>query len=184
MKTRLLWVALSIFGVAIAQAAPLFLSNVSVTAGPPVWSYTVVNDEPLGSPDYVYAFTLAVSAPVTVIGTPAGWDDQTDGASFVSWFNTDAALPYPHDIAPGNSLSGFQISSSALYSQSLSFTVSDWDHSLDQPGPTFSDITLAPSTVPPTPVPEPTTLLLFGTAAAGLIWRRRTISDKRVSFSE
>ena len=59
------------------------------------------------------------------------------------WYNTDPALPYPHDVRPGASLAGFSISSTATSSELLSYGLSGWDHSLDQPGPTVAGTVLA-----------------------------------------
>lgn len=144
------------------------ISNVTVAAGPPIWSYTLVNSEPADSPNFISTFSLAVNAPVTVTGTPAGWDFSTDNASFVFWFNTDPALPYPNDIAPGTSLGGFSLTSTTTSSDLLSYGLTGWDHTLDQPGPTVSGTVLSPSVSAPASSPEPGTswLLMAGGSLA------------------
>lgn len=146
------------------------IANVAATAGPPLWSYTVFNNEQANSPNFISSFSLTVNAPITVTSTPTGWDASTDNATFVFWFNTDLALPYSHDIAPGASLAGFSLSSTTTSSQLLSYGLSGWDHSADQPGPTTAGSVLAPSAAA---VPEPATVPLVGLSVLSLIiWRR------------
>ena len=168
LGTILIFTALGSLRQLTADTLSAHVSVDTSTAG--VWSYTVFNDEPTGSPNYVTAFNLNVDAPVTVTGIPAGWDVDTNNTTFVFWFNTDAVLPYPHDIAPGSSLGGFMISSPGSVSDVITATAVSWDHSLDQPGPT-SDLL---SVLGPASVPEPSSSLLF--VAGTLMWliRRRS----------
>ena len=159
-KMRFLLVLLLVSGSAVA--GPILTSHVDVSVGLPVWSYTVFNDEPADSPNFVTTFNLAVNAPIVVTGTPTGWDFLTDGSSFVFWFNADPSFPYPNDIAPAGSLGGFAVTSDAAgSSELLRYDLSAWDHTLDQPGPTVSGTVLAPSTSAPTSTPEPGTLWLL-----------------------
>ena len=154
---------LSLIGQAHAQLS----SHVDVTVGASVWTYTLLNDEPAPSNNFITNYFLAVDAPVTVLSSPTGWDYQTDNSSYVFWFNTDPALPYPHDIAPGSSLNGFSIGSKAVTSASLEYNISSWDHTLDVPGSVASGTVLAPST--PAAVPEPSTLTTFSIGALSLL---------------
>src|SRR5579872_1208244 len=119
-------------------------AHVDVTIGTSTWDYMLVNDEPAGSPNFIAAFALAVDAPIVVTGTPVGWNFQTDNTSFVLWLNADSALPYPHDVAPGASLSGFEIQSTSNSSQESPYGISSWDHTADMPGPATSGTVLAP----------------------------------------
>src|ERR1700722_10807444 len=123
-----------------------------------VWSYTLFNNEPANSPNFISSFSLAVNAPITIIDTPAGWDFSTDGATFVFWFNTDVALPYPNDVAPGMSLAGFSLISPGSSSQLLSYGLSGWGHAADQPGPTTGGSVFAPST---SAIPEPASAIML-----------------------
>ena len=148
------------------------IADVMATPGPTVWSYTLFNNEPTGSPNFIDSFSLTVNAPITVTGTPAGWDFSTDDTTFVFWFNTDPALPYPHDVAPGSSLGGFSLTSTATSSQLLSYGLAGWDHSLDQPGPTTAGTVLVPSNVQQS-VPEPPTWSLLGSTAVMILLRHR-----------
>src|SRR5688572_4615212 len=106
MRTRvgMLLAVLALYAQPVG--AQTLSSHVDVSSGPPTWSYTVFNDEPAGSEDHIKFFALDVQAPITVTGTPAGWNFDTDGMTFVLWFNEDPAPPYPNDIAPGTSLGG------------------------------------------------------------------------------
>lgn len=149
------------------NAGTILSAHVDVVTSPLRWTYTVVNDEMSGSPNFVTTFLLAVDAPISVSGTPTGWDFNTDGLSYVFWFNTDLALPYPNDIAPGGFLSGFAITSSVSTSAAERVDLSAWDHVLDEPGPTLTSAVLAPSSsVPSTGVPEPVT---FWVVAGGVL---------------
>jgi len=121
--------------------------------------YTVDNLEPTGSPNYITAFGITVNAPIDILSSPTGWAFSTDNSGYVYWYNTDASLPYPNDIAPGASLSGFNIESSVTTAGSLDYSVYAWDHTVDGPGPaSFGDI-LAPSA--PAAAPEASTGLCF-----------------------
>ncbi len=144
---RLVLASLLILHIGHSLFADL-IANVRVNGSPPVWSYTLSNNEPTNSPNFISSFILTVNAPITTVGTPPGWDFVTDNSTYVYWFNTDVSLPYPHDIAPGTSLAGFSFSSTAPSSQPLSADVSAWDHIADGPGPTVINPVLAPSTAP------------------------------------
>jgi hypothetical protein len=133
-------------------------SHAQVTTNQNNWFYTLFNDEATGSSNYVTSFALNINAPIAVVNAPAGWDFQTDNLSYVYWFNTDPGLPYPHDIVPGASLSGFTFQSTS--SSTLSdYILAGWDHAVDAPGPSVTAQILSPSNVP-----EPTTpVVLFST---------------------
>lgn len=116
---------------------------VAVASG--VWSYTLFNDESPGSQQFVNAFALDIVAPVTITGTPVGWEVITDNASFVLWFAADQALPYPHHIAPGASLGGFAIQSSRINSEATGFSITAWEHQNDEAGLVAMDAIHSPS---------------------------------------
>jgi hypothetical protein len=153
-STLLLCVAL----VTVANAQLSY--QVDATATPGTWTYTLTNNEPAGSPNYLSMFSLSVDAPVTVTSSPTGWAYQSDGKTYVDWFNNDAAPPYPNDVAPGTSLAGFTIESAAGTSAQQLDTVSSWDHVADAPGPSGDGLVLAPSVS--TTVPEPSSGIVFG----------------------
>jgi hypothetical protein len=172
MHHRSFFVLALIFSCRLLQAD--IITAVTVTPGPPVWSYTLFNNEPANSPNFITAFTLSVAAPIAVTGTPTGWDFLTDDLTFVQWFNTDLALPYLHDIAPGTSLGGFSVSSTAVSSQLLSYGLSGWDHTADAPGPGASGNALAPSEASSS-VPEPSTAYFLSYSILAMaVLRHRT----------
>lgn len=108
----------------------------SVTESQPnafTWSYSISNNEPASSADFVYGFELAIQAKITSIQTPLGWDYQTDQYSYIYWFSTSTAAPYPDDLPPGVSLSGFVLSANALSGASESVILS-WNHLTDELG--------------------------------------------------
>lgn len=108
------------------------------------WNYRIHNDEPAGSAQHVAAFSLSISAPVTVTGTPPGWAADTDNATYVLWFATDAALPYPSHVAPGATLDGFQLMSPRTASEASGSSLVSWDHAADQAGLVNAEYTLTP----------------------------------------
>lgn len=155
------------------KAAADLMMHFDVNQSGSDFSYTVFNDEPASSSLYISAFHLTVDAAFVVANSPAGWDYVSDFSTYIDWFNTDAALPYPNDIAPGSSLGGFTLRSSVTTSESLPFTASSWDHSTDEGGPSADGSVLAPSGAV---VPEPSSLGMSITAALvalGYAWRRR-----------
>jgi hypothetical protein len=174
VNTKAFFVMLIILGFPSAGAGSI--ADVAVSQSGAVFNYTVFNDEPTTSSDYISTFNLTVNAPITISGTPAGWDYVTDNATYVDWFNTDPVLPYPHDIAPGASLGGFVIQSTVTTSALEPYAVTFWDHSLDAGGPYFQDQVQAPFNFSiPASVPEPTSMIPLGTglvALAGYTWYR------------
>lgn len=109
------------------------------------FSYTIFNDEPLGSSRYLNIWHLEVNAPFQVISTPPGWDYVTDYSSCVDWFSTDSEEPYPRDIAPGASLAGFVVGAVVATSESLGFAVMSWEHGTTNSGPSSVSAVTSPS---------------------------------------
>ena len=174
---------ISIFGLLILlslvtagtrpASAQELLSHVEAAQTGTDFVYTLFNDEVVGSSNYIALFQILVNAPITVTGTPNGWSFDTDGSTFVSWFNTDTELPYPNDIAPTSSLGGFQISSTTDTSELQPYSVLSWDHTADSSGPSVTGGVIAPS-ASLAAAPEPCTAALLLLSGAGLpIIRRR-----------
>lgn len=111
------------------------------------WSYSIVNNESAGSDLFIASFSLDVTAPVNIVASPIGWVGVTDNTSYVAWYANDPGPPYPNQIAPGSSVSGFQIESAVALSQSTAYILTAWNHSLDAAGLTFSDYISSPSQV-------------------------------------
>lgn len=162
------------------------LQHVDNVTSPDTWQYTVFNDENIGSSEYIGFFDLTLAAPITVSGTPNGWDFQTDNSSYVLWFNTDVSLPYPNDIAPGSSLGGFEVESQASDASLQDYTVTYWDHTADAPGPGASGSVLSPS-LPPPSVPEPNCFVTLVAGFGFMLWRllynRRVVTAKEHTSS-
>jgi hypothetical protein len=123
----------------------LLKAHVNVAPASGIWSYTLFNDEAPESSQFINAFSLDVVAPVTVIGTPSGWDFQTDNASFVLWFATEQQPPYTQHIAPGASLGGFSIQSARSSSEATGYSLTAWDHQNDQAGLVTFDAVYSPA---------------------------------------
>ncbi len=162
-------VSIPLYGSALDAAVTVDLTQAGT------WSYTVINAEPPGSPNYIFTFLVDIDAPVVVTSIPEGWGVDTNNTTFVIWFNTDAALPYPHDIAPGSSLGGFSISSPDALSSLQFSTLASWDHAQDQPGPLSNpQLTTAPSSPAPEPSLYPALAILWvALSLYGLTSRRR-----------
>jgi hypothetical protein len=122
----------------------LLKARVQVELQPLLWNYTIYNDEPKESQQFVAALSLTVAAPVEVSGVPAGWDVETDNLTYVLWYAADQNMPYPHHIPPGQSLSGFQILSSAVQSESTPYVVTSWRHDTNQAGLVVTDYVATP----------------------------------------
>jgi hypothetical protein len=169
--TALTALVVAVAGVAVARGS--LIASADVSQSGTEFTYTVFNSELPSSTNYVNIWTLNVNSPVSVLATPAGWDYYTDNATFVEWYNTDLALPYPNDIPPGGFLGGFEIGSTTTSTSVLPFSIGAWDHSTDSIGPSYQGSILAPSVIS---VPEPSTLSLVGSGVAllsGLALRRR-----------
>jgi len=124
-------------------SASVLAANITAnTSVPDVWTYTIFNNQTAGSPDYVDQFTIAISAPITVIATPAGWSDSiglVDGVMSIQWWsNGDSS-----DLAPGASLGGFSIRSNTTTSVMGNADLNSWDHSAEDPGPNSVTIQVA-----------------------------------------
>jgi hypothetical protein len=125
-----------------------------------LFQYRLVNDGSPGDGQFINSFMLLVSAPITVTQTPAGWEFETDGIGYVSWYSVDSALPYVHDLQPGASLDGFAISSIVDTAEMQPYSITSWDHPGDAPGLDLSGAIVAPS-APYIEAPERTFLPLI-----------------------
>ncbi|WP_169977616.1 PEP-CTERM sorting domain-containing protein [Tautonia rosea] len=164
MATRLVILAASLLVFVVPTARADFMARLEVVQSGSIYTYTLSNDEPSTSPNFISLFHLSVDAPISILETPDGWDFITDYATYVDWFNSDAESPYPDDIGPGESLT-FVLMSVATTAEELPFTASSWDHVADSGGPSHSGLILAPSA---RVVPEPGSLLLAGIGLMGL----------------
>lgn len=148
-------------------------SQVTESVNSSSWDYTVTNDEPSGNGNWITSFTLTVDAPISVTSSPANWDYTTDGDTFVSWFNTDMNPPFPHDIVPGASLSGFDISSLDAVSQPDVYYLSAWDHLEQVAGPVVSGNVNVPVRIATTPEPSSAGLMMIVLVLLfGVFWRK------------
>lgn len=127
-----------------APVVPVLRARVVASTGNAVWNYTVVNDEPAGSRQHVASFSLQVAAPVTVTATPPGWRAETDNATYVLWVSDDFAPPYATHVAPGQSLSGFQLTCPRPSSEAGPYSLVAWDHAADDAGLAMAEYTATP----------------------------------------
>lgn len=133
----------------VAPPIEFLAAHVQVSVDPIVgaWSYSLHNDEAAGSPRFINAISLDMASSFAVSGTPPGWAVETDNFSYVLWYAADEQLPYPHQIAPGASLGGFQIltQNAQRTSESKAFSITSWNHLTDQVDLTAFGTTLTPS---------------------------------------
>ena len=90
------------------------------------WTYKIVNKGSLP----INSFFLLVEAPFKVVNTPKGWKvSDSDGCSHVSWMSTGEAGKKinPEDIAPGQTLGEFTISSDSKSVTKAEFILGTWD---------------------------------------------------------
>lgn len=125
---------------------PIALLNAHVTVSlqPGLWSYTVTSDEPVGSTNLINSFALDVAVPFTVTGTPSGWGAKTDNQTYVIWYAQSGSAS-PAYIAPGASLSGFQIQAASTKSEAIAFTLTSHDSSSGNAGTVTTGSILSPS---------------------------------------
>lgn len=126
-------------------AEPSLSARVEVSTSTNYWNYRLINVEPTGSKQFLASLALTVFAPVTVTGTPAGWQVETDNASYVLWTAADFVLPYPNQVAPSAALGGFQLMSPRLGSEATAFSLAAWNHATDDAGLNLGDYTLTPN---------------------------------------
>jgi PEP-CTERM motif-containing protein len=175
MNRKLPLLTLLLFALSAPNAHAGFMMHFEVAQTGSAFRYTIFNDEPTTSSLYISAFHLTADAPFTVTSMPVGWDFFTDNSTYIDWFNTDPELPYPHDVAPGNSLDGFTFLSTVTTTALQPFAANSWNHATDEGGPVFQGQVPAPFAFTQA-VPEPATLISLGTGLmmlAGFIWYRR-----------
>src|SRR5205814_144676 len=113
------------------------------------WSYTVFNDEPSGSPRYLNVISVDTVTPFEVTGTPTGWAVDTDNITYVLWYATATAAPYIGHVAPGSSLSGFQIrpTDDLAPSEARAYSITSWNHTTDSVDLVAFGTTLVPARI-------------------------------------
>jgi hypothetical protein len=137
------------------------------------YDYTVLNtSDPTADPGFdIYDFTLNFSPAVTLtdIIFPTDWDYITDSASFINWFSLMAGVPPTgSDIAPGASLGGFIFTSNTPLAALL------FDVTLTDPTNSGNPYVFSGETSPaPTPIPEPSTIVLLLAGCMGLYCLRK-----------
>lgn len=129
----------------ISSPVTYLAASLTVETSPSLWSYTVTNNEVSTSPQFINAFSLDVVALVSVVGTPPGWSVITDNSSFVLWYAADTQAPYPHQIAPGQSLSGFQLQAGSPASESTGFSLTAWNQTTNAAGLVLLGAVLSPA---------------------------------------
>ncbi len=130
-----------------SQPSPVsYLSaRVDVVKDGGLWNYTIHNDESVSSNQFIAAFSLDAAVPFTVTGTPHGWEVETNNRSYILWSAIGGAPSYEGQVAPNGILSGFQISSASLNSESTSFVLTSWNHMSDDFGLAYPGLIHSPA---------------------------------------
>ena len=152
-------------------SASILAANITTdTSVAGVWTYTILNNETAGSPNFVDQFTIAISAPITVTATPAGWTDSVglvNGIMSITWSSNDPST----DLAPGGLLGGFSVISPGATNVLGNADLNSWDHTANNPGP--NSVVIQVST-PASSVPEPWTGSTVGLSLlVGSLWLRK-----------
>lgn len=162
------WLPLTALAV-LSACTNAQIVSVNVDTAGNTWTYVVSYSFEAGLTTSLRSFYLPIEGPVSNIrieGDDHGWTYETDGSTFVRWFNPDPA-PSQDDIETGEAMF-FLLDSPFIESKPIKAVFTTWDTSLNLPGNTI----LAPTVVP---VPEPATCFV---ASAGMLWlirkRRRS----------
>ena len=83
MSSRIILNATVICMLEIASTHAGLLTHVDSSQTGKAFSYTVFNDEPLGSSNFLSLWHLNVNAPFSVSSVPTSWDYVTDFATFI-----------------------------------------------------------------------------------------------------
>lgn len=83
-----------------------------------LWTYSLRNDEPPSGDVGINSLYLRLDSLFVVVNSPSGWHVQTDNATYVIW-TTQEPPPGPHATRPQGTTSGFQIRSTALFSEGM-----------------------------------------------------------------
>jgi len=136
-------IALCLF--AVPRNAEAVQAHVEVAASDTNFTYTIFHDEDPGSALILSAFELQLDAPIQAIQSPPGWTFQTDGANYVSWISTNDTPPFPDDVLPGASLSGFVVQTLVATMDTNACAIASSDLSTTNAGSVFTGSVLAPS---------------------------------------
>lgn len=140
---------------------PVQSSVIVATSGLSTWKYTLINEESENSPFWLTSFYLAIGAPITDVTTVNGWTVETDSSTYVLWLNLEP-FPYPNDVPPTTSLSGFGFSSLPdVKGVSADYLIGSWNHDKDDIGPYAEGSVLAPQLVITIAAPEPNSATLY-----------------------
>jgi hypothetical protein len=127
------------------EVNPLLRARISVSVEPSQWTYTAYNDEPASSGLNIAAVSLTVVSPVSVTRTPPGWAVKSDFSTHVLWYVPEVQGNIVGGIAPGQSLSGFQLQSSTMASESTPCVLASWSPKNSAAGKVFPDVVLSPA---------------------------------------
>ena len=144
-SARWLRLVIAICMFAVARDAHAVQAHVEVAVSGANFTYTIFNDEDPGSSLILSAFELQLEAPIQAIQSPPGWTFETDGANYISWISTNDTPPFPDDLLPGGSLSGFVVQTLVAAMDTNACAIASSDLSTTNAGSVFTGSVLAPS---------------------------------------
>lgn len=143
------------------RAGVIVDASVTGTSGAFSYAYQVENQTDVN----IFLFSLTVSGNIDMLQSPNGWSASVEiiepGQIFIQWISTDV----PFDVPASGTLAGFLIGSDSGPG-TVAFSTLD-ENSGEFDGQTTGPVASASG------VPEPNSLVLFGTALTGIYVRRR-----------
>lgn len=109
-------------------------AHVTLTQNGTNFLYTLFNDEPVSSQEYLNVLHLSPNGPFEVGSTPSGWVFVTDNLSYIDWYCINPLVVNPNDVAPGSSLGGFSLRSSLDTTEASTYALTSWYRGLTNNG--------------------------------------------------
>jgi hypothetical protein len=131
--------------ITVPRLSPALPAHVVLNQTGTNFSYTLFNDAPASSQEYLNVFHLNPTGPFQVGPTPLGWSFVTDYLSYIDWFCVNPLSANPNDVAPGSSLAGFSITSLTDTTISSTYALTSWYRGLTNNGSLAEGAISAPS---------------------------------------
>lgn len=146
MKTRFQFLSTFLLGLVLLSRTAIAISaHVTLNQNGTNFSYTLFNEAPANSPEFLNVLHLNPTGPFQVSSTPAGWAFVTDYTSYIDWFCINPLSANPNDVAPASSLPGFTLTSITTNTAPSGYALTSWYRGLTGNGGLVEDIIPVPS---------------------------------------
>lgn len=146
------------FCLALAALFSSAMANLQVSValtrdvGLSKWNYSLSNSPLSGLNEKACAFTVyiniaAADPAIDQITTPAGWQQETDFRTYISWYAADVATSAQMP-GPGQTLTGFSFRNPASYSWWCNTEANSFDEATQAEGTTCTLLIEGPCNVP------------------------------------